>query len=171
MKSEGKPRLQSRNRAPWRTRTTRSICLETCEQLCTVADLSDQRRAGQARKSLERNPMSDELFHGLEPMPNPDEREKERLRVRNELYRADPANAQKIRARNMVKNATISGSLVRPVVCAACKRVPETGRIEAHHPDYSRPLEVEWLCSCCHKRRHLQIDAADARQLEMFGPL
>lgn len=27
---------------------------------------------------------------------------------------------------------------------------------EKHHPDYSRPLEVEWLCRRCHRAAHAQ---------------
>jgi len=29
-----------------------------------------------------------------------------------------------------------------------------TGRMSAHHEDYSRPLEVIWLCNPCHVRHH-----------------
>lgn len=25
---------------------------------------------------------------------------------------------------------------------------------EAHHPDYSRPMHVKWLCRPCHKAEH-----------------
>lgn len=28
----------------------------------------------------------------------------------------------------------------------------------AHHEDYSRPLEVNWLCNVCHRQRHLELD-------------
>ena len=47
---------------------------------------------------------------------------------------------------------------------AACRvtAVPTTRRscgqthelIEAHHHDYSKPLDVEWLCPHCHARAH-----------------
>ena len=31
-----------------------------------------------------------------------------------------------------------------------CKRCNEPRRLEKHHPDYSKPLMVEWLCKPCH---------------------
>ncbi len=37
--------------------------------------------------------------------------------------------------------------LIRPNKCNKCG---ESGIIEAHHPDYFKPLEVEWLCRRCH---------------------
>ena len=54
-----------------------------------------------------------------------------------------------------VRAALKSGELVRPDSCSRCGRsgVASDGRsiIQAHHHDYSKPLEVEWICSACHR--------------------
>jgi hypothetical protein len=50
-------------------------------------------------------------------------------------------------ARIAVAKALRHGRLVRPDKCQKC---PSLGPLEAHHPDYSRPLDVEWLCRPCH---------------------
>lgn len=39
------------------------------------------------------------------------------------------------------------GHLTKPENCSVCKT---TGRIEGHHNDYSKPLDVRWLCRGCH---------------------
>lgn len=50
-------------------------------------------------------------------------------------------------------NAVRRGDVVPWPVCA----IPEcNGKPEAHHPDYSRPLDVVWLCSAHHKQAHAQ---------------
>ena len=36
-----------------------------------------------------------------------------------------------------------------------CKKCGSTNKIQAHHSDYLKPLEIEWLCSLCHTRKHL----------------
>ena len=63
------------------------------------------------------------------------------------------------KARIAVRCAIARGELIRPLQCSS--DAPEhNGRIEAHHPDYSRPLDVVWLCSACHhKADRLRRDA------------
>lgn len=43
------------------------------------------------------------------------------------------------------------GYIQKEETCAICG---SNGNIHAHHPDYSKPLEVIWLCASCHKRLH-----------------
>jgi ribosomal protein S27AE len=74
-----------------------------------------------------------------------------RLRHKDELAadlrRRREANPQQAQAWNKLDRAVRSGRITRPDVCSQCSR---GGRIEAHHDDYSQPLEVRWLCSRCH---------------------
>lgn len=60
------------------------------------------------------------------------------------------------RAYGMVRNAVKQGVLVRPTSCERCGIEPAPAsdgrsRIQAHHHDYSRPLNVEWICAKCHR--------------------
>ena len=63
-------------------------------------------------------------------------------------------------AQNKLEYALRKGRVKRPDACQDCGKRPPTfkdGRtaIQAHHPDYSKPLAVEWLCQPCHHKRHL----------------
>lgn len=58
-------------------------------------------------------------------------------------------NKIKLAAHNAVARAVKSGALVRQP-CERCGS-PDT---EAHHDDYTKPLEVMWLCDPDHKQRH-----------------
>ena len=35
-----------------------------------------------------------------------------------------------------------------------CERCGADKNVEAHHEDYSKPLEVNWLCVTCHGHKH-----------------
>jgi len=52
-------------------------------------------------------------------------------------------------ARRKVQTEKDAGRLEQPEACSSCGT---PGPVEAHHGDYSKPLEVEWLCSACHDR-------------------
>ena len=58
----------------------------------------------------------------------------------------------RIMARSRVKRAIKDGVLKRPARCSWCGR--RNCRIVAHHEQYERPLEVEWICDTCHNRLH-----------------
>ena len=52
------------------------------------------------------------------------------------------------KARSMLSRAVQNG-LVIPLPCLMCG-----DKAEAHHPDYSTPLSVVWLCKPHHKKAH-----------------
>jgi len=53
------------------------------------------------------------------------------------------------RAHSHVVYAIKTGRLVRPDACSRCG---VRGKIEAAHHDYSKPLEITWLCVRCHRQ-------------------
>ncbi len=58
-------------------------------------------------------------------------------------------NRDRRRAHRMVEYALAKGNLVRRS-CEHCS----SQKSEAHHPDYSKPLDVIWLCRTCHGKVH-----------------
>lgn len=57
----------------------------------------------------------------------------------------------KYAANVIVNNAVRAGVLIRSDVCSVCG---STTNIEGHHDDYTKPLDVRWLCQACHKEWH-----------------
>lgn len=55
-------------------------------------------------------------------------------------------------ASELVARAIRSGKIQKPLTCSVCGKT--NCRIEGHHPDYSKPLEVIWLCKKCHYAEH-----------------
>ena len=61
----------------------------------------------------------------------------------------------RVKARQMVHDAVRSGVLTREP-CEQCGAYPTEG----HHDDYNKPLQVRWLCKCCHRAIKPQIQTA-----------
>lgn len=63
-------------------------------------------------------------------------------------------NPMEYKSRTALGNAIRDGKINRPQFCSKCgKKCTPDG----HHPDYSRPLHVIWLCRSCHGRLHKKI--------------
>lgn len=60
-------------------------------------------------------------------------------------------NPEKRQAQIKIMNAVAHGKLIRPDRCSVCGEacVPD-----GHHEDYSKPLEVVWMCHQCHIDYH-----------------
>ena len=62
-------------------------------------------------------------------------------------------------SQNKLEKALARGDVTRPSACEMCGATPRATRagasgIQAHHPDYNRPLDVMWLCKPCHHNWH-----------------
>ena len=54
------------------------------------------------------------------------------------------------RARKAVYRAVRRGQIIKQNSCESCSA--ESAKLEAHHEDYSKQLEVTWLCIPCHRK-------------------
>jgi hypothetical protein len=91
-----------------------------------------------------------------EYLRRPDQAEKNRARALSYYY----ANHESVRERQnarpkgrpapLKEAARIAARKLVKEPCESCGRQPA----QAHHDDYSKPLEVRWLCSACHGVEH-----------------
>jgi hypothetical protein len=72
-----------------------------------------------------------------------------------DILRQSPEFLQKRTAQQALKSAVRDGKLVRQP-CEACAKNGHVqyGTSHGHHEDYSKPLEVIWLCSLHHRWVH-----------------
>ena len=86
----------------------------------------------------------------------------------NHFYRGGKTTGQK-RAGHLVETAIKKGVLVQQHQCEKCNATKtfSDGRsgIQAHHDDYTKPLEVRWLCQSCHHEWHKTNSAKGGNQV------
>ena len=103
---------------------------------CAKRDMLEHRRTnGDAIRAYDRE--RSKLPHRIQHCY---ENTKEYRRRYPERYKANGAVAAALKSVRLVKQP-----------CACCGAAD----VEAHHPDYSRPLDVIWLCPLHHKEIHL----------------
>lgn len=101
--------------------------------------------------------------------PNQDERREVNRRLREiristpEGRRQEWARIADWAARNRHKRKaqwTVGNAVKRGLVAngASCERCGATELLHAHHEDYTKPLEINWLCRVCHGKRHKEIN-------------
>lgn len=76
-------------------------------------------------------------------------RRKERNKKKRSSIKARPDALAKHKTRRATSKAISSGRLVRQP-CEVCGAL----EVEAHHDDYSKPLDVRWLCPEHHRAHH-----------------
>lgn len=74
-------------------------------------------------------------------------------------------NKEKVNAGHKVTRAVRSKKLLRPDHCPDCGAPGAFTRngkstIQAHHSDYSKPLDVSWKCVRCHRAEHRRLQQA-----------
>lgn len=66
-------------------------------------------------------------------------------------------------ARTALGKALATGRVLRPSQCEGCGDVT---RVQGHHHDYSKRLEVTWLCRKCHYGVHVAVRRGEYTLLE-----
>lgn len=65
-------------------------------------------------------------------------------------------NPAKVRAQILLHNAVARGKIARQP-CERCG----APRADAHHEDYTKPLDMRWLCRMHHRQRHVELAAME----------
>lgn len=128
--------------------------LGKCKE-CTCADVRENRRKrisyyrsyDRARAMREDRVRSRQLYAQTEAG---------KLGHKLTLERQRSLHPDKYAARTAVGNAIRDGRLLR-CPCEVCGAV----KAEAHHDDYSKPLDVRWLCVKHHRARHRELRAIE----------
>ena len=141
--------------------SSRSRACKTCRVTKTLTDFYFQegryrlicKKCHIAKSEGQRDQVKKALWHAARALTVKRVRKssaEDRVRRRASTKRWSAENPDRRKAHSMVQAALNRGDLVRPWNCAKCRA---TGRIEASHTDYTKPLEVEWLCVPCHRRK------------------
>lgn len=129
---------------------------------CKSCDLERKRGKKRKRPTTEQNRRHKQTPGAIRYRQSEKYKESVRARRRRK-YRNDPEYRAKIleklrryktpeknRAHKKVGKALKKGKLIK-LPCTVCG---SSSNVHAHHEDYTRKLDVTWLCASCHSKRH-----------------
>jgi len=153
----------------------RSWC-KVCHNACNKLWLAKNRERKREIDRIYREVNKDEIYnrHKLWVEENRDKVNERNTKWRNEnrelqselvasWHKRNPLKAreyakvsrerypERAKARVDCRVAVNKGILTRPTVCSMCDKTAFT---EGHHSDYSKPLDVVWVCKGCHTKIH-----------------
>lgn len=70
-------------------------------------------------------------------------------------------NKEKVNAEQRLRDAVRYGKIIKPTKCTVCGK---ESRIVGHHYDYTKPLDVIWLCLKCHNHLHAKDTSRQKRE-------
>lgn len=136
-------------------------------KMCMNAKVAEWRSKNRGYKAPWRTPDAERAYSKKWRGKNPDKAKATARRTRElhpEIHREGrrryrERHPAKAKAHAAVNNAIYRGKLFKPPHCEKCGEVTESQRLHAHHWDYSKPFEVEWLCLPCHREQHAEEEA------------
>ena len=93
---------------------------------------------------------SDEAYAAYQERKRTNPEYKEKNNARSAEWKQQ--NKEKRAAHKAVESAINRGLIIKPTRCQVCNAEPK--RLDGHHDDYTKLLEVQWLCRSCHITAH-----------------
>ena len=113
----------------------------------------DKNKESLSEKAKKRYVLDRERIMSVKKDYSMTDKGKEAHREESMRYYNKPENRIKRYAQKTLNNAVKFGK-IKKLACSVCGNIKSHG----HHKDYSRPLEVIWLCSQHHKDVHKEIE-------------
>lgn len=73
-------------------------------------------------------------------------------------------NPQKVSAQRKVGYALKIGRIKKALSCQRCGCLDR--KLVAHHDDYSKPLDIRWVCTPCHMIIHRELETPSYKKSE-----